>query len=343
MFGYLYGDIEHTFSDLAPSDVCIPCVAKSFAQGFLVGAATGLLTGVALAALAAAAPAVATVAAVALAIVGVVGLVRLVASWGGMTPEQKAEALGGLVGGFAGGGMAGGLKLPMPPTYSVAPGTVAAVEAVASTIYVPPVVVGAVGAGLGTGAAMMVGGGSGGGSSGDGKKKGKTSPDGPTEPSLEPDPSRKPEGDGETLKDTTSQIAKNTHDGQMEAGRVFAQKGFKTKQIDDSAPPGTADLEIEGKPVDVKTPQGNNPKTITDTIIKSSTDFKEKGNQSDRVVVNLRNSNATPEQIANSLEASDTNPMEAERATPNVKEVFVITKDKELMRIWPKDQQKSWP
>ena len=96
MFEGLLNSIESGFSNLPPSNFCVPC----FIKGFLEGAAIGLAT---LALIATAPGWLAVALAVGLAALGAYGIYQLAKNWSRMPDNAKSEALGGIAGGLIAG------------------------------------------------------------------------------------------------------------------------------------------------------------------------------------------------------------------------------------------------
>jgi hypothetical protein len=103
----LSASIDADFDDSDPGGSLAAC-APSLAASFFGGLAKGILLGAATLAVMAVLPeAVAIGAAIGLAALGVAGAVKLWQNWGQMTPKQKANSAGEILGGLAVGGAAG--------------------------------------------------------------------------------------------------------------------------------------------------------------------------------------------------------------------------------------------
>jgi hypothetical protein len=172
VFEGLLNSIESGFTNLLPSNFCIPC----FLKGLLEGAAIGFAT---LALIASAPGWLAVALAVGLAALGAYGIYHLVNDWSGMSDQAKSEALGGIVGGL----IAGRFGPRIPPTRMPVPvgvrllqtpdGVAFPVIATAPVTTTAPAVLGPAAAApmAMAGAAMMSGGGGGGDDQNDGDTK----------------------------------------------------------------------------------------------------------------------------------------------------------------------------
>jgi hypothetical protein len=163
-FEGLLNSIESGFSNLLPSNFCVPCFIKGAVEGAAIGFAT-------LAVIATAPGWLAVALAVGLAALGAYGVYQLATNWSRMSDAAKSEALGGLAGGL----LAGRFGPRIPPTSVLVPsgvqylqtpgGILVPVVATAPAVTTASAVAGAAAApGLGmAGAAMMSGGGGDGG------------------------------------------------------------------------------------------------------------------------------------------------------------------------------------
>src|SRR5450432_204610 len=101
MFNNLISSIDETFSDRLPKEICVPCLLRGLAKGFLVGAAIGAL----IAGMAAIPPAMAIATVIILAAVGAAAMYDLWGKMKTMDDNEKSKVLGQLAGGVVGGGV----------------------------------------------------------------------------------------------------------------------------------------------------------------------------------------------------------------------------------------------
>jgi hypothetical protein len=324
LFEQLAGSIGSAFSDLLPTDFCLPCFLEGFAQGAAVGLLAGALTVAGLAALAALAPAAATFAAITLAVVGVAGVIAALANMKNLNDKEKSRAwgelLGGAVGAIGGGGLAGkavaGSSMPAL-SFELAAGSEAMLAPVVSSAVIPAATAGQIGAGaaVGAGGAMMMSGEGGGSDHSD-----------VTRPSQQPDPSHTPGGTHKKLsKRDTDKSNKITNQGEADAASILAKEGYVIKHVGGSRP----DFLIEGREFECKTPTSSDLRNIIDNNI-STTVSKIKAStgkpQADRVVLNLQHTSVTPAQIKQSLIASPVD---------GLTELIAIDKSGRVIRLWP--------
>lgn len=130
MFETLKGSIEETFSDAAPDQICLPCLAKGLAEGLVAGFAIGAITALALTAIAAFSVPLAIGAALALAFYGGMQIGQAIVNMKGMSDQQKSEQIGILVGSIPGailgGRVVGGVPVAEEPALSPAENQAAA-------------------------------------------------------------------------------------------------------------------------------------------------------------------------------------------------------------------------
>jgi hypothetical protein len=102
----LANNIDRSFPDVPPDTLCVPCLLKAFGtglvKGFVPAFVIGLVVGAVLAAVSAPFWITAALTAVGLGMLAA-GIYSLVKNWKELTPDQRAEGVGNLVGGTAGG------------------------------------------------------------------------------------------------------------------------------------------------------------------------------------------------------------------------------------------------
>ncbi|WP_068279916.1 hypothetical protein [Aldersonia kunmingensis] len=142
-----------------------------------------------------------------------------------------------------------------------------------------------------------------------------------TQPSQAADPAAKPSGTPETIRPQDDDETTRGKARENEAADVLARGGYEVEHGPKVAGDKNPDYRIEGEIFDAYSPSTDNVRNIGANIEKKVAD-----GQTDRIVLNLADSNATPEAVGKQLR---------DWPVPGLKEVIVVDKAGNIVPIYP--------
>ncbi|MPZ83815.1 MAG: hypothetical protein GEV28_26855 [Actinophytocola sp.] len=142
-----------------------------------------------------------------------------------------------------------------------------------------------------------------------------------TQPSGSPDPNAEPGGHPTRIRDNDDAATKRSLQRENESAQTLARQGYDVEQNPTVPGNKNPDYKIEGEVFDNYAPSGSNPRNIAANIQE-----KIDSGQTERVVLNLADSNVDPDALRAQLRDW---PIEG------LKEVVVIDKNGNVLNFYP--------
>lgn len=147
-----------------------------------------------------------------------------------------------------------------------------------------------------------------------------------TYPSKPPDPDAQPRGKPESTGPRASPGNQLAIQRQNESAVKLARAGYDVEQLPRSATQKSPDFKIEGRVFDNYSPTAAKPRNIWTNINDEKVNPLGKPPQANRIVLNLADS---------PVELSDLRAQFRNYPMPNLEEVIAITREGEIVHIWP--------